>query len=129
VALGISIPALFLATRLGTDFMPELDEGALLLQTVLPPEASLEEVDRRNHRVEDILRSLPDVVEVVRRTGRAGSAGSDRMISVPGQVASVQPKGRTSSSRPSSPAGRASSTTSMPPWRTATCRSRSRRSW
>jgi cobalt-zinc-cadmium resistance protein CzcA len=71
VALGLSLPALVLATRLGTDFMPQLDEGALLLQTVLPPEASLEEVDHRNHRVEDILRSLPDVVEVVRRTGRA----------------------------------------------------------
>jgi heavy metal efflux system protein len=48
-----------------------LDEGALLLQTVLPPEASLDEVDRRNHRVEDVLRRFPEVKEVVRRTGRA----------------------------------------------------------
>src|SRR6185295_17905318 len=46
-------------------------EGALLLQTLLPPEASLDEVDRRNHRVEDVLRQFPDVKEVVRRTGRA----------------------------------------------------------
>lgn len=71
VALAVTIPALLLATRIGTDFMPQLDEGALLLQTVLPPEASLEEVDRRNHRVEDVLREMPEVREVVRRTGRA----------------------------------------------------------
>ena len=51
--------------------MPQLDEGAFLLQTVLPAEAALEEVDRLNHRVEDILREIPEVEDVVRRTGRA----------------------------------------------------------
>jgi cobalt-zinc-cadmium resistance protein CzcA len=71
LSLAITIPALLLAMRVGSDFMPKLDEGALLLQTILPPEASLDEVDRRNHRVEDILRRFPEVQEVVRRTGRA----------------------------------------------------------
>ena len=71
VAAAITLPALFVATRIGSDFMPKLDEGALLLQTVLPPEASLEEVDRLNHRVEDLLREIPEVDDVVRRTGRA----------------------------------------------------------
>jgi cobalt-zinc-cadmium resistance protein CzcA len=71
VAAIITVPALFVATRIGSDFMPRLDEGALLLQTVLPPEASLEEVDRLNHRVEDLLREIPEVDDVVRRTGRA----------------------------------------------------------
>jgi cobalt-zinc-cadmium resistance protein CzcA len=70
-AFGITLPALVLAVSIGSDFMPRLDEGALLLQTMLPPEASLAEVDRLNHRVEDALRSFPDVEEVVRRTGRA----------------------------------------------------------
>ena len=51
--------------------MPQLDEGAYLLQTVLPPEASLDEVDRLNHRVEDVLRQVPEVEDVVRRTGRS----------------------------------------------------------
>lgn len=71
LSLAITIPALLLALRIGSDFMPNLDEGALLLQTILPPEASLDEVDRRNHRVEDVLRDFPEVKEVVRRTGRA----------------------------------------------------------
>jgi cobalt-zinc-cadmium resistance protein CzcA len=69
--LVITIPALWLATQLGSDFMPELDEGAVLMQTSLPAEASLDEVDRLNHRVEDVLREFPDVEDVVRRTGRA----------------------------------------------------------
>jgi cobalt-zinc-cadmium resistance protein CzcA len=70
-SLGITVPALVLAFYVGSDFMPKLDEGAFLLQTILPPEASLAEVDRLNHRVEDVLREFPEVEDVVRRTGRA----------------------------------------------------------
>lgn len=70
-AIVIVVPAVLLARSIGSDFMPRLDEGAFLLQTVLPAEASLDEVDRLNHRVEDVLRELPEVEDVVRRTGRA----------------------------------------------------------
>ncbi|OFV89689.1 MAG: hypothetical protein A3H95_14385 [Acidobacteria bacterium RIFCSPLOWO2_02_FULL_64_15] len=71
LAGAIAVAALATAPLLGTDFMPRLDEGAYLLQTVLPPEASLDEVDRLNHRVEDLLRDVPEVEDVVRRTGRS----------------------------------------------------------
>lgn len=71
LTVAIVVPSGLLGIRLGSDFMPELDEGAFLLQTVLPAEASLEEVDRLNHQVEDRLRDVPEVEDVVRRTGRA----------------------------------------------------------
>jgi len=71
VTILIAVPAIVVGTRIGSDFMPQLDEGAFLLQTVLPAEAALDEVDRLNHRVEDILREVPEVEDVVRRTGRA----------------------------------------------------------
>ena len=74
VAIGtalIAIPIIVLGLRIGSDFMPQLDEGAFLLQTVLPAEAALDQVDRLNHRVEDALREVPEVDDVVRRTGRA----------------------------------------------------------
>src|SRR5262249_35296347 len=58
--LAVTIPALLLASRVGSDFMPRLDEGALLIQTMLPPEPSIEPVDRSEHRVQGIPRSLPD---------------------------------------------------------------------
>ena len=67
----IATPVILLGLRIGSDFMPQLDEGAFLLQTVLPAEAALDEVDRLNHRVEDALREVPEVEDVVRRTGRA----------------------------------------------------------
>jgi cobalt-zinc-cadmium resistance protein CzcA len=70
-SLALFAPALGLALLIGSDFMPALDEGAFLVQTNLPAEASLDEVDRANHRVEDVLREFPEVEDVVRRTGRA----------------------------------------------------------
>jgi heavy metal efflux system protein len=69
--LLIAVPIIGVGARIGNDFMPQLDEGAFLLQTVLPAEAALDEVDRLNHRVEDVLREVPEVEDVVRRTGRA----------------------------------------------------------
>jgi heavy metal efflux system protein len=71
VTVGIAVPSIAMGLRIGSDFMPQLDEGAFLLQTILPPEAALDEVDRLNHRVEDTLREVPEVEDVVRRTGRA----------------------------------------------------------
>jgi cobalt-zinc-cadmium resistance protein CzcA len=71
LSLAVTLPALVLAFFVGSDFMPQLDEGAFLLQTMLPAEASLDEVDRLNHRAEEILRDVPEVEDVVRRTGRA----------------------------------------------------------
>jgi len=74
VTVTIATVCIALGLRVGSDFMPQLDEGAFLLQTVLPAEAALDEVDRLNHRVEDILRGVPEVEDVVRRTGRPGRA-------------------------------------------------------
>jgi heavy metal efflux system protein len=71
ISIAITVPAIALAFYVGTDFMPKLDEGALLITTIMPPETSLQEVDRVNYRVEDILRSFPEVEDVIRRTGRA----------------------------------------------------------
>jgi len=71
LALLVTVPALGLTFTVGSDFMPKLDEGALLIQTMLPAEASLEEVDRLNHLAEDALRKFPEVEDIVRRTGRA----------------------------------------------------------
>jgi cobalt-zinc-cadmium resistance protein CzcA len=93
LSLVITVPALALAFFVGTEFMPKLDEGAFLLQTMLPPEASLEEVDRLNHRVEDSLRTFPDVEDVVRRTGRAERT-EDPMPHTVSDVLVVFKKGR-----------------------------------
>jgi len=68
-ALLVSV-ALLSLFRLGTDFMPKLDEGSILIQTRLMPSVSLEESVRFFSRVEKIVLSFPEVRRVVTKIGR-----------------------------------------------------------
>ncbi len=71
LALGLTIPSIWLALRLGSNFLPTLDEGALLLNSILPAETSLAAVDSANFQLEQKLVKLPGVASVYRRTGRS----------------------------------------------------------
>jgi cobalt-zinc-cadmium resistance protein CzcA len=58
-------------TFLGKEFVPPLDEGALMASTVMLPETSLEESMVMGQRIERIFLSFPEVVSVSRTTGTA----------------------------------------------------------
>jgi CzcA family heavy metal efflux pump len=55
--------------RVGTGFMPKMDEGGFILDYVAPPGMSLDETDRLMRQIEAIIRSTPDVQTYSRRTG------------------------------------------------------------
>ncbi len=56
---------------LGKEFVPPLDEGAIMASTVMLPETSLEESVKMGQRIEQIFLSFPEVVSVSRTTGTA----------------------------------------------------------
>lgn len=61
---------------LGSEFLPEFDEGAFILDYTAPPGASLAETNRMLNHVERLLRATPDVESFSRRTGmQLGLAG------------------------------------------------------
>lgn len=60
--------------RVGTDFMPEMDESSLLMDVLLPPEASLEESSRIASLLSQKVSEIPEVIRVVRSTGKARGA-------------------------------------------------------
>jgi cobalt-zinc-cadmium resistance protein CzcA len=70
-ALGLTIPSLWLAFGLGTDFLPTLDERAFMLLSKVPAESSLEAVDQANVHLDARLNAIPGVAAVYRRSGRA----------------------------------------------------------
>ena len=71
LALGLTLPCLWMAAHLGSNFLPKLDEGALMLNSQLPAETSLAAVDEANQQLEQKLITIPGVDSVYRRTGRA----------------------------------------------------------
>ncbi len=53
----------------GTGFLPEMDEGAFVLDYFTPGGTALSETDRQLHIVEKILANTPEIVATSRRTG------------------------------------------------------------
>jgi CzcA family heavy metal efflux pump len=54
---------------LGSDLLPEMDEGGFILDYIMPPGSSLAETNRVLEHVERILRETPEVESTSRRTG------------------------------------------------------------
>jgi cobalt-zinc-cadmium resistance protein CzcA len=62
--------ALALAPRLGSEFLPKLDEGNIWLVITLPPSANIERTKEVERQVRTILRGYPEVSSVVTQVGR-----------------------------------------------------------
>jgi CzcA family heavy metal efflux pump len=73
IAITIStfIISLVLLSSLGRSFLPEFNEGSLVISVVGPPSMSLKESNTTGDMVEQLLLALPEVKVVTRRTGRA----------------------------------------------------------
>ncbi|MGD0201437.1 MAG: efflux RND transporter permease subunit [Bryobacteraceae bacterium] len=72
VLLGAAVVlagSVLLYSRLGSGFLPEMDEGAFVLDYIMPPGTSLQETDRVLRRIEGFLRETPEVESYSRRTG------------------------------------------------------------
>jgi CzcA family heavy metal efflux pump len=60
---------LFILPKLPSGFLPDMDEGSIVLDFKSPPGTSLEETDRMLQQVDDILKGNPDVQKFSRRLG------------------------------------------------------------
>lgn len=63
--------AIFGLTQLGRSFLPEFNEGSLVISAVSLPGISLEESNKIGNRVEEELLKVPEIQATTRRTGRA----------------------------------------------------------
>jgi cobalt-zinc-cadmium resistance protein CzcA len=70
VSLLLLAATLAAAPRLGSEFLPRLDEGNIWLVITLPPSANLERTKAVEREVRAILRGYPEVTEVVTQVGR-----------------------------------------------------------
>lgn len=67
--LFLLISIVFILPRLETGFLPEMDEGSIVMDYKAPPGTSLEETDRILKEVEKIIVKIPEVTTYSRRTG------------------------------------------------------------
>lgn len=67
------------ATQMGSEFLPELDEGSIWANVALPPSVSPTEAQEQARAIRNALRSVPEVNTVISKVGRPDD-GTDPKI-------------------------------------------------
>jgi cobalt-zinc-cadmium resistance protein CzcA len=79
VALAALILSLAAGSRLGSEFLPELNEGTIWVNLTLPPSVSPMEAQEQVHEVRRSLHTVPEVRTVISKVGRPDD-GTDPKI-------------------------------------------------
>jgi Cu(I)/Ag(I) efflux system membrane protein CusA/SilA len=94
--LAINIIALIIGAvmmlRMGSEFMPPLDEGSILFMPVTLPDVSNSEVKRILQVQDKIIKSVPEVQNVLGKAGRANTATDNSPISMIETIILLKPK-------------------------------------
>ncbi|WP_447642039.1 MULTISPECIES: efflux RND transporter permease subunit [Chitinophagaceae] len=70
VALVIMVIGLYAFNSLGSEFLPELDEGSIYIRAQLPYSVSLEKSNKVAEQIREELMAFPQVTRVAAQTGR-----------------------------------------------------------
>jgi len=89
IALIVSIPLLL---SLGSEFMPPLDEGTILFMPVTQPDVSNAEAKQLLQVQDKIIKSIPEVANVLGKAGRANTATDNSPISMTETIILLKPK-------------------------------------
>ncbi|MBI3004598.1 MAG: efflux RND transporter permease subunit [Ignavibacteriales bacterium] len=89
IALLVTVPMMM---RIGSEFMPPLDEGSLLFMPVTLPSASITEVNRIMQVQDAIIMSLPEVEQVLGKAGKAETSTDPAPVSMIESIILLKPK-------------------------------------
>jgi cobalt-zinc-cadmium resistance protein CzcA len=92
VAGGLLVVSLFLVTRLGTEFIPIMDEGAFDMDIAMLPGVSLAKAIEVNQRASEKLKKFDELDVIVGRIGQTGVALDTRGPDKTGYVGVLKPK-------------------------------------
>lgn len=84
--------AVFLMFRMGTEFMPPLDEGSILFMPVTLPDVSNTEIKRILTVQDQLIKTVPEVENVLGKAGRANTATDNSPISMIETIVLLKPK-------------------------------------
>ncbi len=89
IALIIGVAMMF---KMGSEFMPPLDEGSILFMPVTLPDVSNSEVKRILQVQDKIIKSVPEVQNVLGKAGKANTATDNSPISMIETIILLKPK-------------------------------------
>jgi Cu(I)/Ag(I) efflux system membrane protein CusA/SilA len=92
LALGLIIVTVPVFMKLGSEFMPPLDEGALFYMPTTMPGISITEAKRLLQVTDRVMKRFPEVDRVLGKAGRAETATDPAPLSMLETVITLKPK-------------------------------------
>jgi Cu(I)/Ag(I) efflux system membrane protein CusA/SilA len=92
VALVILVSGLWPASRLGSEFMPPLDEGDLMYMPTTYPGLSIDKARELLQQTDKMIRSVPEVKRVFGKIGRAETATDPAPLTMIETVIQLKPR-------------------------------------
>jgi len=92
LASAITIGSLAVIPRIGSEFMPPLEEGSILFMPILSPAVSLNQAHEVLRKQNMILKSFPEVEMVVGKAGRAETATDPAPVNMIETIVTLKPK-------------------------------------
>jgi heavy metal efflux system protein len=89
VALAAGLGA---SSFLGSEFLPELNEGTVWINVMLPPSISLTEAQKTCAQIRTLVRQSPEVRTVVSKTGRPEDGTDPKLINMAEFFVDLKPK-------------------------------------
>jgi cobalt-zinc-cadmium resistance protein CzcA len=81
-AVAMLAVGLVLATRLGSEFLPELNEGTIWINVNLPPGISVTETMAQTRRMRAALATVPEVMTSISKAGRPEDGSDPKPINM-----------------------------------------------
>lgn len=92
IGLAAVLSAVPMAAKLGSEFMPPLNEGDILYMPTTFPNISIEEAKRHLQVQDRLIRSLPEVEAVFGKTGRADTPTDPAPLSMVETMVKLRPR-------------------------------------
>jgi Cu(I)/Ag(I) efflux system membrane protein CusA/SilA len=86
------VTGVFMMTKIGSEFMPPLDEGSILFMPITLPDVSNSEIKRLLQVQDKIIKTVPEVHNVLGKAGRAYTATDNSPISMVETIIMLKPR-------------------------------------
>ena len=92
IAFTLFLGAVYLAVGIGSEFMPNLNEGDLMYMPVTDPAISMDEALKLIQKQDKIIASFPEVAHAVGKVGRADSSTDPAPVNMNETIIHLKPK-------------------------------------
>src|SRR5712691_1058813 len=92
LALALFVAALFLGTRIGSEFMPPLNEGTLMYMPVTDASISITRAKELLSKQDEMIKRFPEVESVVGKIGRAETSTDPAPVNMTETIINLKPE-------------------------------------